>query len=179
MVADVRAGRIGIQKYRGVEVNKPDLDLVRVYRPETEVFNKETMASFTSVTVTKDHPPTLIDSTNWKKFAVGFTGETVFQGRWIRSSSVDSSKTQMQSAEVHAQSESASFPGVILAISTSLLARRRTAKFTMRCNGTFEVITWRSSEPDEPATNAELATKETGQCRTTSERWSSTESRFR
>jgi uncharacterized protein len=76
MVADVRAGRIGIQKYRGVEVNKPDLDLVRVYRPETEVFNKETMASFTSVTVTKDHPPELIDSTNWKKFAVGFTGET-------------------------------------------------------------------------------------------------------
>jgi hypothetical protein len=77
LVADVRAGRVGIQTYRGVEVGKPEQHLVRVYRPEEEVFKDAAMASFTSIPVTLDHPSELVSSKNWRKFAVGFTGEGI------------------------------------------------------------------------------------------------------
>jgi hypothetical protein len=85
LVADVRAARTGIQIYKGHEVGKPEMDDVRVYRPEVEVFKKDAMESFTSLPVTLDHPPELVDNTNWKKFAVGFTGESVARdGGFVR-----------------------------------------------------------------------------------------------
>lgn len=36
LVADVRAARTGIQQYRAVEVGRPELDVVNVYRPPAE-----------------------------------------------------------------------------------------------------------------------------------------------
>jgi hypothetical protein len=77
MVTEARIARTGIQNYRGFEVGKKDMDIVRVYRPEEEVFKDEAMASFTSVPMTVDHPDEAINATNWKKYAVGFTGEAV------------------------------------------------------------------------------------------------------
>jgi len=38
LVADARVARAGIQIYAGREVGRPDLDEVRVWRPEDEVF---------------------------------------------------------------------------------------------------------------------------------------------
>lgn len=76
LVTEVRAARVGVQVYRGNEVDRPDLDRVRVYRPEEEVFNQDAMATFTTMPVTVNHPPERVTSKNWKKYAVGFTGET-------------------------------------------------------------------------------------------------------
>jgi hypothetical protein len=85
LIADVKAGRVGIQQYAGVEVDRPDLDVVRVYRSEEEVFKDEAMASFTSLPVTIDHPPSLVSAKTWRHFAVGFTGESVARdGGYIR-----------------------------------------------------------------------------------------------
>ena len=85
LIADVRAARVGIQVYAGREVGKPELASVRVYRPESEVFKDATMASFTHNPVTLDHPPEMVGPGNWKKYAVGFTAESVARdGGFIR-----------------------------------------------------------------------------------------------
>jgi hypothetical protein len=85
LVADVKAARSGIYTYKGSEVGMPDKDFVRVYRPPETVFDKKTMSSFTSLDVTDDHPDELVDSTNWKKYAVGHTGEDIARdGDFIR-----------------------------------------------------------------------------------------------
>jgi hypothetical protein len=61
------------------------MDVVRVYRPPETVFSKQTLKSFTSLDVTNDHPPELVDSENWKKYAVGHTGEDVTRdGEFVR-----------------------------------------------------------------------------------------------
>lgn len=75
MAASVRAARVGIQDYLGSEVGKPEMSVVRVYRPESEVFNRDTLNSFTSIPVTNDHPPEAVTADNWKKYATGNTGE--------------------------------------------------------------------------------------------------------
>jgi hypothetical protein len=85
LVADVRAARTGIYLYRGDEVDMPTMDVVRVYRPPETVFSKETLKSFTSLDVTNEHPSELVDSKNWKKHAVGHTGEDVARdGEYVR-----------------------------------------------------------------------------------------------
>lgn len=63
----------------------PEMDVVRVYRPPETVFDKRTMSSFTSLDVTNEHPDELVDSKNWKRHAVGHTGEDVARdGEFIR-----------------------------------------------------------------------------------------------
>lgn len=85
LVASVRAARTGIQEYAGVEVGKPDMAKVRVYRPETEVFKKDAMASFTTIPVTVDHPNVAVTADNWREYAVGSTGEDIARdGDFIR-----------------------------------------------------------------------------------------------
>lgn len=85
LVASVRAARTGIQEYAGSEVGKPDMKIVRVYRPSDEVFSKDAMASFTSIPVTVDHPPVAVTADNWREHAVGNTGEDIARdGEFIR-----------------------------------------------------------------------------------------------
>jgi hypothetical protein len=85
LVAEPRVARIGIQIYKGHEVGRPDMDEVRVYRPETEVFDKRAMVSLAHKPITLDHPDTQVDATNWKEFAVGnSTGDVARDGEYIR-----------------------------------------------------------------------------------------------
>lgn len=85
LVADARIARTGIQLYRGAEVGRPEMDLVRVYRPEAEVFSKPTTGSAAHRPVTNDHPPELVTADNWRKYAVGQTAdEIVRDGEYIR-----------------------------------------------------------------------------------------------
>lgn len=85
LVADARIARTGIQLYRGYEVGKPEREVVRVYRPGGEVFAKDTLASAAHRPVTNDHPAESVTSENWKKHAVGQTGDEVSaEGIYIR-----------------------------------------------------------------------------------------------
>lgn len=77
LAADVRVGRTGVQVYRGFEVGKPDMAEARIFRPEDEVFKTDALASLAHRPVTNDHPPEQVSAANWKKYAVGQTGETV------------------------------------------------------------------------------------------------------
>ncbi|MBI1179112.1 MAG: DUF2213 domain-containing protein [Alphaproteobacteria bacterium] len=77
LVASVRAARTGTQTYAGYEVGKPDLPRVTVYRPEAEVFSRDSMASFASAPVTVGHPAEPVTTQNWKDHAVGDIGEEI------------------------------------------------------------------------------------------------------
>ena len=50
------------------------MDVVRVFRPEEEVFSDAAMASFAHRPVTDDHPPEIVTSENWKTYARGQSG---------------------------------------------------------------------------------------------------------
>ena len=91
LVADARAARIGIQEYSGREVDPDgtlglrDRAVVRVYRPEAEVFHKDTIASFSTIAVTNDHPPEAVTADNWRKYGVGETGDEILRdGKFMR-----------------------------------------------------------------------------------------------
>lgn len=77
LVVDAAIARTGIQNYAGSEIGRPDLDTVRVFRPEAEVFSDRAMASFAHRPVTDDHPSEMVSAANWKQHAVGMTGDTV------------------------------------------------------------------------------------------------------
>ena len=57
---NVPLARTGEQKYLGSEVGKPEQQIVTVFRSESEVFSKDTLASFEGKPVTDNHPPEFI-----------------------------------------------------------------------------------------------------------------------
>ena len=76
-----RIGRAGLQDYKAGEIGgpagAPPEANVRVYRPPEEVFDPASLASFAGKPVTLEHPPAMVDSGNWKQFAVGHSGGSV------------------------------------------------------------------------------------------------------
>jgi len=79
MRAMPRIARTGIQIYHGKECGRPEMEKVRVFRPQDAVFGNAAVKSYTHLPVTLDHPGVSVDSTNWKKYAVGETGEDVLR----------------------------------------------------------------------------------------------------
>lgn len=79
LVADAFAARTGIQLYAGAEVGRPDLPVVRVYRPENEVFATDSLRSFNHIAITNDHPTEAVTSDNWAKLAKGETSTDVLR----------------------------------------------------------------------------------------------------
>lgn len=83
LTATVAVARTGIQEYSGAEIDPDnahglrDRAIVRVYRSPEEVFKDSALHSFAHRPVTNDHPPVLVDATNWKQYAVGQTGDEV------------------------------------------------------------------------------------------------------
>ena len=88
LVADVRGARVGIQLYTPQQAGAPstfDGEMVRVYRPEAEVFSRDSMASFSAAVFTIDHPAEMVDADNWKQHGVGeVNGDIVRDGDFVR-----------------------------------------------------------------------------------------------
>lgn len=85
MLASPRVARTGIQDYAASELGRSGSGIIRVYRPESEVFSPSAMRSFGNRPITVDHPPVMVDAKNWKKYAVGQTdGEIVRDGEFVR-----------------------------------------------------------------------------------------------
>ena len=57
LVASVLCARTGIQDYRGTELDKPELPIVKVYRPESSVFAKDSLSTFVGKPTTNDIRP--------------------------------------------------------------------------------------------------------------------------
>lgn len=77
LVAEARCARLGVQLYAGAEVGKPEMGVVRVMRPEAEVFDRTSISSYGSAPITVGHPPGGVTADTWKRFAVGHVGEGV------------------------------------------------------------------------------------------------------
>lgn len=80
LVVPARISRIGIQEYLAVEMGITDRnadDIIKVYRPEEEVFDEASMSSFANKPVTNNHPPELVNSSNAKQYSVGHAGPQV------------------------------------------------------------------------------------------------------
>lgn len=85
LIVDARTARTGIQVYAGVEVGKPSMSTVRVYRPPEEVFAADSLASFAHRPVTNDHPAQPVTVDTWRAVAVGQTGDEVARdGEFVR-----------------------------------------------------------------------------------------------
>ncbi|KRE07446.1 hypothetical protein ASE63_22365 [Bosea sp. Root381] len=85
LVADAKVARTGIQIYHGREVGKPEMDQVRVFRPEAEVFSDKALASFAHRPVTNDHPAEAVGARNWRQHSVGMTGGDIARdGEFVR-----------------------------------------------------------------------------------------------
>ncbi len=83
-----RISRVGIQQYLAVEMGLTDrdpTDIVNVYRPPEEVFSDASLASFVNKPVTNNHPPELVNASNFKTYSVGNSGnEIVKDGMFVK-----------------------------------------------------------------------------------------------
>lgn len=85
LAASPRIARTGIQVYRGWEMGVPDKETVRIHRPESEVFNLDSLRSYAHKPVTMDHPKEAVTSANWRKYAIGQTADEVLRdGGFVR-----------------------------------------------------------------------------------------------
>ncbi|KRG47352.1 hypothetical protein ARC20_03205 [Stenotrophomonas panacihumi] len=85
LVADAKVARTGIQEYLGSELGRPDIPIVRVYRPPEEVFAQDAMHSYAYRPVTVEHPAQMVDADTWKAVSAGATGaEVVRDGQFVR-----------------------------------------------------------------------------------------------
>lgn len=70
-----RFARTGIQEYYAYQIFGKDaadpMKIVRVYRPESEVFHPDAIASFEDNPITNNHPDEAVTAKNWKAHAVG------------------------------------------------------------------------------------------------------------
>ena len=68
-----RVARTGIQEYlaRALGLDGDPMRIVRVYRPEEEVFKPESLDSYDASDVTNNHPSTLVTAETYKGVAVG------------------------------------------------------------------------------------------------------------
>lgn len=76
-VAEVPVARTGLQDYAGWEVGKPDMPVVRMYRPPEAVFADGYLRTIPHKPVTDDHPKEGVTAANWRKYSAGYTGESI------------------------------------------------------------------------------------------------------
>lgn len=77
LVGQLRCARTGLQSYLGSELGLPTNDVINVYRPESEVFSRESLASYANKPISDDHPVEMITSDNWSKYGKGDIGSDV------------------------------------------------------------------------------------------------------
>lgn len=86
LVAECRVARTGIQEYAGFEIGASDATKTyRVWRPESEVFKADSLASFAHKPVTVGHPDESVTAETWRRDAVGNVGgEIARDGGYVR-----------------------------------------------------------------------------------------------
>jgi hypothetical protein len=85
-IGTAKVARTGIQEYLGSEFGKDEMDVVRVYRPEEEVFDEAAMSSYAHRPVTVGHPEKLVSADSYSNSkAVGHTTDEVIRdGNFVR-----------------------------------------------------------------------------------------------
>lgn len=77
-IQDYRAGELGI-------ADRDPNDVIRVFRPESEVFAVDSLKTASRLPITLDHPRAMVDASNWREYAKGESGEEVLRdGEFLR-----------------------------------------------------------------------------------------------
>lgn len=89
LVAEALVARANnIQTYRAAELGLNDREpdaVVRIFRPEEEVFARDALSSLAHRPITINHPAGDVGAENWKRLAVGDTGDEIIRdGERIR-----------------------------------------------------------------------------------------------
>jgi hypothetical protein len=85
LLCNARVARTGLQDYCGYEVGMPEKERVVLFRPESEVFSRDTMHSMANKPITLNHPNEMVTKDSWSKYAKGFSGNDVVRdGEYIR-----------------------------------------------------------------------------------------------
>ena len=79
LIADAFVARTGIQIYRGSEVGKPDMEMVRVYRSEDQVKDPASVRTYSHAPITLGHPAMMVDADNVASLA---KGEVSTEAEW-------------------------------------------------------------------------------------------------
>lgn len=115
LVASMRFARTGIYDYRGYEVGRPDLNVVKVYRPIAEVFSAAAMRSFALKPVTNDHPADSVSAETWKTHAVGHVGAEIRRdGDYVSADIVIQDRSAIEAVEGGKRELSAGYDSHIL-----------------------------------------------------------------
>lgn len=88
LVKNARIARAGIQEYRAFELgelfrDREPLDVIRVWRPPEEVFDKDSMQSFEGKPMTNLHPEELVDVNNHNDLSVGHSNSIRRDGIYL------------------------------------------------------------------------------------------------
>ncbi|MGL4640514.1 MAG: DUF2213 domain-containing protein [Shewanella sp.] len=88
MAVRAKAARSGVYDYLGSDVDPSGArfkaaDLVKVYRPEDEVFSKASVASFFAKPITDNHPAEAVTADNWKSHARGAVMGAIKDGEYL------------------------------------------------------------------------------------------------
>jgi hypothetical protein len=83
-----RAARTGVYDYLGCELDRDGKhfradQVVKVYRPEEEVFSRDAVHSFLLKPVTNDHPSVAVTADNWTKYARGVNAGAMRDGDFL------------------------------------------------------------------------------------------------
>jgi hypothetical protein len=87
LVTEARVARGGnIQEYMGHEIGAEDAGKsFKVYRPEDEIFKRDSLSTFAHKPVTMGHPTVDVTPDTWRREAVGHVGsEVVRDGEFVR-----------------------------------------------------------------------------------------------
>lgn len=80
LVTEAFAVRSGIQLYSGSEVGILNKQVVRVWRPESEVRDVASIKTFTHAPITMGHPSEMVTADNWAALA---KGEVSTEAEWV------------------------------------------------------------------------------------------------
>jgi hypothetical protein len=88
MAVRARAARAGVYDYLGREVDPEGRhfaadQVVKVYRPESEVFATDAVHSFLMKPITDDHPSVAVTADNWKTHAKGVNAGALRDGQYL------------------------------------------------------------------------------------------------
>lgn len=81
-----KAARTGVYEYLACELGITDCnptDIIKVYRPEEEVFNDTSIESYKNVDVTNDHPAQFVDSKTFREKSVGHVISAARDGDFV------------------------------------------------------------------------------------------------
>lgn len=86
LTAQVNLSRVGVQKYYGHELGMTDRinDVIGVFRPREEVFNKDSVSGFVNLIITDDHPSDLVTVDNVKSLWKGSVSDVTPDGEVLR-----------------------------------------------------------------------------------------------